>query len=139
MEGAGPGEYYLDEALFHMSTHLLLAPSQWGAAQRTYLAPLLRLPPLHLADTGWRGETGTPASDNRFDPDDLATRRRRCSRLRHVKTSRHLRVPTVTHSSILSAAAAAASTRVPLSRRALLGSGPFVMSQLVSADLGDTP
>lgn len=41
-----------------MSTHLLLAPSQGGAAQRTYLAPLLRLPPLHLADTGWRGEEG---------------------------------------------------------------------------------
>lgn len=39
-----------------MSTHLLLAPSQWGAAQRTYLAPFLRLPPLHLADTGWKGE-----------------------------------------------------------------------------------
>lgn len=51
--GSGPGLYYLDQALFHMSTHLLLAPSQWGAAQRTYLAPLLRLPPLHLPYTGW--------------------------------------------------------------------------------------
>lgn len=47
--------YYLDQALFHMSTHLLLAPSQWGAAQRTYLAPILRLPPLHLSYTGCRG------------------------------------------------------------------------------------
>lgn len=36
-----------------MSTHLLLAPSQGGTAQRTYLAPLLRLPPLHLPYTGW--------------------------------------------------------------------------------------
>lgn len=52
--GWRPGLYYLDQALFHMSTHLLLAPSQWGAAQRTYLAPLLRLPPLHLPYTGWK-------------------------------------------------------------------------------------
>ena len=52
---------YLDKALFHMSTHLLLAPSQWHAAQRTYLSPFLWLPPLHLSYTGWRksdrGET----------------------------------------------------------------------------------
>lgn len=53
-QGSGPRLYYLDQALFHMSTHLLLAPSQWGAAQRTYLAPFLRLPPLHLPYTGWK-------------------------------------------------------------------------------------
>lgn len=45
--------YYLDQALFHMSTHLLFAPSQWGTAQRTYLPPLLRLPPLHLPYASW--------------------------------------------------------------------------------------
>lgn len=51
---SGPWMYYLDQALFHMSTHLLLAPSQWGTAQRTYLPPLLRLPPLHLPYTSWK-------------------------------------------------------------------------------------
>lgn len=48
--------YYLNQTLFHMSTHLLLTPSQGGTAQRTYLAPILRLPPLHFSYTGWKWE-----------------------------------------------------------------------------------